>query len=281
MNPGGTLLSTEDIDPLVSVADLVDIGCQLSWCGHECILNHPERGTIRPSTLNRCPEVPRELALELIGDIEVYRKAQRIVIKALRDEAASLSSHDFAVLQHRLCQAARGDDKVGVPMSAWLSHKFGDFPACLLDSIALQSDRLGAGAASKSNRRVRRACERDGAFVAVGHPKVFKEAARPCVVLDVETKELCEPDTWRYLLKLAVDGKLRRVIGTAPADFNLCDTSLPVESRDDLAKGRQTLALMVLLELAACFYEPLMCLGHPSGQPAGIVRFPRSCLSDS
>ncbi|CAE7344971.1 unnamed protein product, partial [Symbiodinium necroappetens] len=278
VNPGGTLLSTEDIDPLVSVADLVDMGCQLSWCGHECILNHPERGTIRPSTLNRCPEVPRELALELIGDIEVYRKAQRIVIKALRDEAASLSSQDFAVLQHRLCQAARGDDKVGVLMSAWLSHKFGDLPACLVDSIALQSDRLGAGAASKWNRRVRRACERDGAFVVVGHPRAFKEAARPCVVLDVETKELCEPDTWRYLLKLAVDGKLRGVIGTAPADFNLCDTSLPVESRDDLARGRQTLALMVLLELAACFYEPLVCLGHPSGQPAGIVKFPKVIL---
>ena len=278
VNPGGTLLSTEDIDPLVSVADLVDMGCQLSWCGQECILTHPERGTIRPSTLNRCPEVPRELALELIGDIEVYRKAQRVVIKALREEAASLSSQDFAVLQHRLCQAARGDDKVGVLMSAWLSHKFGDLPACLVDSIALQSDRLGAGAASKWNRRVRRACERDGAFVVVGHPKAFKEAARPCVILDVETKELCEPDTWRYLLKLAVDGKLRGVIGTAPADFNLCDTSLPVESRDDLARGRQTLALMVLLELAACFYEPLVCLGHPSGQPAGIVRFPKVVL---
>ena len=278
VNPGGTLLSTEDIDPLVSVADLVDMGCQLSWCGQECILTHAERGTIRPSTLNRCPEVPRELALELIGDIEVYRKAQRVVIKALREEAASLSSQDFAVLQHRLCQAARGDDKVGVLMSAWLSHKFGDLPACLVDSIALQSDRLGAGAASKWNRRVRRACERDGAFVVVGHPKAFKEAARPCVVLDVETKELCEPDTWRYLLKLAVDGKLRGVIGTAPADFNLCDTSLPVESRDDLARGRQTLALMVLLELAACFYEPLVCLGHPSGQPAGIVRFPKVVL---
>ena len=278
VNPGGTLLSTEDIDPLVSVADLVDMGCQLSWCGQECILTHPERGTIRPSTLNKCPEVPRELALELIGDIEVYRKAQRVVIKALREEAASLSSQDFAVLQHRLCQAARGDDKVGVLMSAWLSHKFGDLPACLVDSIALQSDRLGAGAASKWNRRVRRACERDGAFVVVGHPKAFKEAARPCVDLDVETKELCEPDTWRYLLKLAVDGKLRGVIGTAPADFNLCDTSLPDESRDDLARGRQTLALMVLLELAACFYEPLVCLGHPSGQPAGIVRFPKVVL---
>ncbi|CAE7255949.1 unnamed protein product [Symbiodinium sp. KB8] len=242
VNPGGTLLSTEDIDPLVSVADLVDMGCQLSWCGQECILTHPERGTIRPSTLNRCPEVPRELALELIGDIEVYRKAQRIVIKALRDEAASLSSQDFAVLQHRLCQAARGDDKVGVLMSAWLSHKFGDLPACLVDSIALHPSGIAG-------------------FGGL-----------------VNGMELCEPDTWRYLLKLAVDGKLRGVIGTAPADFNLCDTSLPVESRDDLARGRQTLALMVLLELAACFYEPLVCLGHPSGQPAGIVKFPKVIL---
>ena len=83
VNSGGTLLSTEDIDPLVWVADLVDMGCQLSWCGNECLLTHPVRGTIRPSTFNKCPEVPYELALELIGDVEAYRRAQRVVIKAL------------------------------------------------------------------------------------------------------------------------------------------------------------------------------------------------------
>ncbi|OLQ02753.1 hypothetical protein AK812_SmicGene14349 [Symbiodinium microadriaticum] len=149
VNSGGTLLSTEDIDPLVSVADLVDMGCQLSWCGNECLLTHPARGVIRPSTFNKCPEVPYELALELIGDVEAYRRAQRVVIKALREEAASLSSQDFAVLQHQLCQAARGDAKVGVLMSAWLSHKFGDFPACVVDDIALQSDCCSAGAMSK------------------------------------------------------------------------------------------------------------------------------------
>ena len=49
------------------------------------------------------------------------------------------------------------------------------------------------GALVKWNRRVRRACERDGAFVAVGQPKAFKDAAKPCVVLEVDLEELCDP----------------------------------------------------------------------------------------
>ena len=139
VNSGGTLLSEEDIDPLVSVADLVEMGCKLSWSGNECVLRHPDRGTIRPSTLNKCPEVSRDLALELIADIEAHRQAQRIMIRALRDEAESLSIRDAAVLQNKLCSSARAGLKVGALMYSWLCHKFEGTPVGLLDNLALQT----------------------------------------------------------------------------------------------------------------------------------------------
>ena len=186
VNSGGTLLSEEDIDPLVSVADLVEMGCKLSWSGNECVLWHPDRGTIRPSTLNKCPEVSRDLALELIADIEAHRQAQRIMIRALRDEAESLSIRDAAVLQNKLCSSARAGLKVGALMYSWLCHKFEGTPVGLLDNLALRSNCATDGALVKWNRRVRRACERDGAFVAVGQPKAVKDAAKPCVVLEVD-----------------------------------------------------------------------------------------------
>ena len=275
VNSGGTLLSEEDIDPLVSVADLVEMGCRLSWSGDECVLSHPNRGAIRPSTLNRCPEVSRELALELIDDTETHRRAQMIMVRALRDEAATLSSQDRAVLQSKLCQAARGDGKIGALMYSWLCNRFEGTPVCLIDSLALKADTAAAGTALKWNRRVRRACERDGAFVVFGQPRAFKEASKPCVALDVDLEELGEPAVWRYLLKLAAEGKLRGLVGTAPGAFRLEDIAA-VNKRDDLVKGRQSLAMMALLELAACGFEPLVCLGRPVPQVAGIGQFGHS-----
>ena len=275
VNSGGTLLSEEDIDPLVSVADLVEMGCKLSWSGNECVLRHPDRGTIRPSTLNKCPEVSRDFALELIADIEAHRQAQRIMIRALRDEAESLSIRDAAVLQNKLCSSARAGLKVGALMYSWLCHKFEGTPVGLLDNLALRSNCATDGALVKWNRRVRRACERDGAFVAVGQPKAVKDAAKPCVVLEVDLEELCEPPVWRYLLTLAAAGKLRGMVGTAPGGFDLGGEAA-LSHRDDVTKGRQALAIMALLEVAACGFEPLFCMGRPIPEEAGVGRFMQS-----
>ena len=70
----GTLLTEQEIEPLVCVADLVSLGRKLVWEDGGCYLDHPRRGRILTKTHNRCPEVDAQTALNLITDIEVHKR---------------------------------------------------------------------------------------------------------------------------------------------------------------------------------------------------------------
>ena len=60
------------------------------------------------------------------------------------------------------------------------------------------------------------------------------------------------------------------MVGTAPGGFDLGgETAL--SHRDDVTKGRQALAIMALLEVAACGFEPLFCMGRPIPEEAALV----------
>ena len=60
--------STEPIVPMGQLTDL--LGCEVWWKGGEVQVQHPKRGRLPVMNVSGCPQVPRQLALDLINEIE-------------------------------------------------------------------------------------------------------------------------------------------------------------------------------------------------------------------
>ena len=73
MNGAGTMLSRDpDVEPIVPMGILVDdLGCKVEW-GHDGVrVIHPTRGSLPvDARTTGCPQVTRELALQLISEWE-------------------------------------------------------------------------------------------------------------------------------------------------------------------------------------------------------------------
>ena len=84
---GGTLVAEDErIQPIIPMGMLTkDLNCQVKWSGKTCAVVHPGRGRLPVVMSQGCPELPRELALSLIQELE---GVDRYRVKALskRDE---------------------------------------------------------------------------------------------------------------------------------------------------------------------------------------------------
>ena len=84
---GGTLVAEDErIQPIIPMGMLTkDLNCQVKWSGKTCAVVHPGRGRLPVVMSQGCPELPRELALSLIQELE---GVNRYRVKALskRDE---------------------------------------------------------------------------------------------------------------------------------------------------------------------------------------------------
>ena len=76
MTKGGTMVSSEDVEPIVPLGRLVSVlGCKLEWDQQGLVLNHPQRGAIKTRDQGGCPHVRKELALSLIEELEEASEA--------------------------------------------------------------------------------------------------------------------------------------------------------------------------------------------------------------
>lgn len=66
----GTLLSDQEVEPIVPVRLLVEHGYRLTWGPDECNIEHPTKGKIRCWRRSGCPVMNREEALDLIEELE-------------------------------------------------------------------------------------------------------------------------------------------------------------------------------------------------------------------
>ena len=73
VTPTGTLIGPAGTETIVAMGCLVQLGCRVAWRGERCTVIHPDRGSIAVTTVSGCPKVTREIALELIRDIEEHR----------------------------------------------------------------------------------------------------------------------------------------------------------------------------------------------------------------
>ncbi|CAL1129507.1 unnamed protein product [Cladocopium goreaui] len=72
MSPGGAMISPNSrVQPIVPMGLLAEVlNCTIDWKGGSLQVHHPQRGALPVVSSERCPQVPRQLALELIREME-------------------------------------------------------------------------------------------------------------------------------------------------------------------------------------------------------------------
>ena len=74
MTKGGTMVSTDlEVEPIVPMGLLTELGCSIHWKEGNLRVWHPCRGQLPVSLVHGCPQIPRSLALQLIGELEEDR----------------------------------------------------------------------------------------------------------------------------------------------------------------------------------------------------------------
>ncbi|CAL1138091.1 unnamed protein product [Cladocopium goreaui] len=85
-----TLLTSDDIEPILPVRLLIDHGFNLTWTSSGINIHHPRRGALRCWKRQGCPVMHREEALALMKDLE-----QLEVKSAVDDEAIAWWSERY------------------------------------------------------------------------------------------------------------------------------------------------------------------------------------------
>ena len=66
----GTLLSEDDVQPLIPVSKLIDLGCTMSWGKDRCRIDHIQHGAIPILMEQGCPTVDLEWGRRLMQEVE-------------------------------------------------------------------------------------------------------------------------------------------------------------------------------------------------------------------
>ena len=83
----GTILTENDVELIVPLRGLIELGYAIKWSATGCEVRHPSRGRIRCWLRGGCPVVEESHALALIGEIEQMEREKKKT--ALRDEETS------------------------------------------------------------------------------------------------------------------------------------------------------------------------------------------------
>ena len=211
VNPGGTLLTEQQVDPIISLHRLCQIGYRMDWSRESgCRVTGPGRNVLHVYTDNGCPEVDRQAGLTLIKEIEGFQVRNAQALRTLRE-----GDHKPVSLQEAL-RALPVDPSVAL---AWLSRKFPSLPHDVLARIPVVTDYDASRVAW--NRRQRRTWLKSKS-VAVhlfsGPAKKFWEVPRHqshCICVDMQ-ENLLDDHTYAFLQELALTGRLGAVFGGPP-----------------------------------------------------------------
>ncbi len=73
----GALLTTSEVEPIVPLRGVVDLGHKIKWDRNGCVVMHPVHGKLVCWLRNGCPVVREEHALQLIRDMEDMERQRK------------------------------------------------------------------------------------------------------------------------------------------------------------------------------------------------------------
>eukprot|EP00439_Symbiodinium_sp_Y106_P033996 s211_g4.t1 len=218
VNQAGTLLSPTPVNPIVSVAALLELGFKVDWSRESCAITHPARSALRVDASSGCPEVPVSTALQLITEYEELVKKRdvreariRCILRDMRDDT-----------QAQLAGApVTGGVEAEAALRLLLGRLFSDVASTVWDEVipVITDEHCTRG----WNRRIRRRVERsNGVLVHMGEKgskRQLQSAADRCgqvlLHVDVYNRGLIVA-TFAYLLELAQRGLIKGVVGSLP-----------------------------------------------------------------
>ena len=186
-----TLLSAEEIEPILPVHMLLERGYKLDWQRHHCIFRHPVKEDLSCALRGGCPVMDRDKALALL---EVFEMEQR--------NGSPLDEKELD----------------------WWRQRFPKVPAEVWKHMEGQGQEID-GERCPWNRRKRRALLASKGIVLhlyAGEPEVWTKEywlGYDFLAVDVNMGtqfSMHNPQTWAFLWKLASLGKIRVVIGGPP-----------------------------------------------------------------
>ena len=211
VNPGGTLLTEEVVDPIISLHRLCQIGYRVDWSREGgCRVRCPGRPALHVYTDKGCPEIDRQAGLDLIREIEAFQVRNAQALRSLKDQDGREVHLEEAL------KALPVDPSIAL---RWLAQTFPSLPPDILARIptAVSYDTSKVA----WNRRQRRTWQRSKALALhlfSGPQKKFWEIPRSdahCICVDVQ-ENLLDDHTYAFLQSLALTGRLSAVFGGPP-----------------------------------------------------------------
>ncbi|CAE7354912.1 GIP [Symbiodinium sp. CCMP2592] len=221
--PGGTLLTTKEVAPIVAMSDLMEIGCRVTWCSDEgCKVVHPVRGDLGARVINGCPEVDEQVGLELIAEAEqvkLRRREAELAVNRLVEGTEKLRLGAWK-LDWEFGAKAVKDLRNGVGLSwAWLHQMFPEAPSWLVSAIPVVAGTDGDSVPWNRHERKRwRRASAVAVHLFCGRDRsTWKSRAEAAHVVTVDRAEdLMSDPTYAALLELALSGKVKTVFGGPP-----------------------------------------------------------------
>ena len=186
-----TLLSLEEIEPIIPVHMLINQGYKLDWQKHHCVFRHSAKADIHCTLRGGCPVMDRDEALELL---ETFETEQRIG-----------SPMDEKELQ-------------------WWVQRFPEVPPAVWKHMEGQGMEVDGEKCPWNRRRRRALLSSKGVVIHLfsGDPAVWTKEnwiGYEFLAIDVSMGSqfsLHNPHTWAFLWKLAQMGLIRAIIGGPP-----------------------------------------------------------------
>lgn len=196
----GTLLTSEDVEPIVPLKIVVDLGYKIKWDAAGCVIHHPTQGKLACWLRNGCPVVRENHAMKLISEIEKRETEKR--------SAPKLAS-----------------EGVSVSVEGWWQKNFPNVPPQVVKYMQGQDDPKPEGSEVPWNRRQRKRLESAKAIVIhlfSGRSSYWKKGWPEGVeVLTIDIKEnprqdLNDPKVWSYVTWLVKNKPILAILGGPP-----------------------------------------------------------------
>eukprot|EP00435_Cladocopium_sp_Y103_P030730 s947_g7.t1 len=223
MSPGGAMISPNSrVEPIVPMGLLAEeLQCTIEWKDGNFQVLHPHRGSLPVVSSERCPQIPRQLALELIREMEDKRMG---IPREAKDFEAEVTWMKSLVESHPILSS----------LPTWLKKRLVVQPGEWSDLPA--------------NRRLRRTMRREGyavhMFAGKSEGFTLGRALQQLgakdgwlLELDIHRGEqhdlLKDKGAYSGLLRSALEGKLRAIVGGPNCRSRSILRHRPIEGRPD------------------------------------------------
>ena len=222
VNASGTLLSRQNVAPIVSVAALLRLGYSITWSNQDCCISHPVHGKLDVDTSTGCPEVAASTALQLIADYEALVGRNQVRegrIKRIMGDLEIASDEELVTLLRSEGSEAEAALRVLV------HRRFPQVPSEMVEQLTVPVQDV-QGPQTWNRKARRRHAKSNGLLVHLfcGNSRrafegISERNRLSHVTVDVK-ENLLRQTTYQYLMMEAIRGRIRILIGGPPCRTN-------------------------------------------------------------